>query len=1026
MAASSLQPLVDDFVKNESHSASTDIRNGVLAGTYSLLQLVESLGPHLTSTESANRVQGTRLLSDIVEKLSGEQLKQKEVALLLAFYIDRLKDHHSVTPHVLRGISVLARHPQLSADGATTILQELSREVHAQSLTAADRRYLYNVVTFFLQERVADIQPLGADFVCGFIQTMDGEKDPQNLLLAFQCVRIIAQNFQLGVFVEELFEVVACYFPVEYNPTSTTAENVDREELSERLRLCLTASSKFSEYCLPLLLEKLTSSVTSAKTESLHTLTAGAEVFGMEGLKEFHGSLWSCIRREIFSAVNDTLHRAALSALTAMVTALSNDITEKNKEFEEFIDRVFEDTIRYLREPTQQMIGPSSQALQAVAQGSYPASQKVISRVVPLLLEQFHVSQQATLKKGVLEVLLQFIKISGEMWQNRHVDFLLAEYRDSIFTIFVSLLCGATVELRSLALSGLAQMLGTPNMVLDTERPLVAEHFVRTLLGDRNHTVRDDAVTALASMAAMSPSIVKDTALPMIVSQLNQEPNIADENHDVESLATHEFLLNAVATVSAAHVQVAMEIMPTLVHHLEQLLTENSTPGGVLHEAEVTCHCLHRVTCACVTDISSMQYLCENLLPKCVSILVQGALVDCSGTERLVTNSLVVERVSSIVQIVVENLDTASAKDVISTMTEMFLDSKLDCLGGAVQNCNTKFQPLQTSSPWQQTQLVMLLMATICAGVKEANVLRWSELIEGLLSIATQCCHLVSSTSAAKCVGGLVNKLSAGAELDQLVETIRRSTESEIERASLAPERRCQALTLWTWCTKALVLRSHTQQTVFAEKLIDWLDDPHLCKVAVEAFPTVLSESHDILSSAMHADIKIMYRQRFFLMTLAKLVKCFHLVDNAQKQYHLTALSSLLKFMPKQVLIAELPPLLPLLVQSLHSQQVALLLSTLNTLNDLIAEMPDMFTRHVDDFLPRLLDLTQFRPNMKVRVGALQCLTKFTALPEHVVLPQQDRVTRHLAAALDDHKRLVRQEAVNARTQWILLGAPIT
>lgn len=53
------------------------------------------------------------------------------------------------------------------------------------------------------------------------------------------------------------------------------------------------------------------------------------------------------------------------------------------------------------------------------------------------------------------------------------------------------------------------------------------------------------------------------------------EPNIADENHDVESLATHEFLLNAVATVSAAHVQVAMEIMPTLVHHLEQLLTES-------------------------------------------------------------------------------------------------------------------------------------------------------------------------------------------------------------------------------------------------------------------------------------------------------------------------------------------------------------------------------------------------------------------------------------------------------------------
>jgi len=56
--------------------------------------------------------------------------------------------------------------------------------------------------------------------------------------------------------------------------------------------------------------------------------------------------------------------------------------------------------------------------------------------------------------------------------------------------------------------------------------------------------------------------------------------------------------------------------------------------------------------------------------------------------------------------------------------------------------------------------------------------------------------------------------------------------------------------------------------------------------------------------------------------------------------------------------------LLPLLVQSLNSQQVAVWLSTLSTLSDLIAEMPDIFSRHIDDFLPRLLDLTQYRPDM--------------------------------------------------------------
>lgn len=63
------------------------------------------------------------------------------------------------------------------------------------------------------------------------------------------------------------------------------------------------------------------------------------------------------------------------------------------------------------------MIGPSSQALQAVAQGSYPASQKVISRVVPLLLEQFHVSQQVRVTK--------VMKIECEMYFVLYVEILM-------------------------------------------------------------------------------------------------------------------------------------------------------------------------------------------------------------------------------------------------------------------------------------------------------------------------------------------------------------------------------------------------------------------------------------------------------------------------------------------------------------------------------------------------------------------------------------------------------------------------
>lgn len=44
-----------------------------------------------------------------------------------------------------------------------------------------------------------ELKSLGADFTLGFIQVMDGEKDPRNLLIAFQIVRdIIVKGYALG------------------------------------------------------------------------------------------------------------------------------------------------------------------------------------------------------------------------------------------------------------------------------------------------------------------------------------------------------------------------------------------------------------------------------------------------------------------------------------------------------------------------------------------------------------------------------------------------------------------------------------------------------------------------------------------------------------------------------------------------------------------------------------------------------------------------------------------------------------
>lgn len=47
-----------------------------------------------------------------------------------------------------------------------------------------------------------DLKAMSSDFVFGFIQCLDGEKDPRNLMLAFTLIKSIIQEFDIAQHVE--------------------------------------------------------------------------------------------------------------------------------------------------------------------------------------------------------------------------------------------------------------------------------------------------------------------------------------------------------------------------------------------------------------------------------------------------------------------------------------------------------------------------------------------------------------------------------------------------------------------------------------------------------------------------------------------------------------------------------------------------------------------------------------------------------------------------------------------------------
>ncbi|KAI4893649.1 hypothetical protein NFI96_018029 [Prochilodus magdalenae] len=328
-------------------SAVRDVENAisarsVKAGRFTVLELVEALGLSLTSSQSQTRARGVQLLSEVLQECYAG-LSEREVEVLIAFYENRLKDHYAITPHVLRGLKALAKSSVLPPGSAVSILKSLFQDVHVQSLMLAERSCVYNMLISLMESREegkdgltrrqarfysypclhtvtsqpslysrappplsAELKGLGPDFVFGFVQAVDGERDPRNLLLAFQIARnIIHRGYDLseyghtgvgGVrhqyrrgagarcdgggadrdaasqFTEELFEVMSCYFPIDFTPPPNDPHGITQEELILTLRGVLTGTPRFAEFLVPLVIEKLDSDVQNAKVDSLLTL----------------------------------------------------------------------------------------------------------------------------------------------------------------------------------------------------------------------------------------------------------------------------------------------------------------------------------------------------------------------------------------------------------------------------------------------------------------------------------------------------------------------------------------------------------------------------------------------------------------------------------------------------------------------------------------------------------------------------------------------------------------------------------
>ncbi|XP_077991989.1 MMS19 nucleotide excision repair protein homolog [Glandiceps talaboti] len=1009
----------ENYVKGLQENDLPTIVKAIHTNEIKILDLVEKLGPYLTSVDTNTRCRGTRLLSEVLNRLPTDFLITDEVKVLVSFYCDRLKDHYTVTPHALLGLVALSTYSNFPIGSEGEILKAIFKEVDVRSMIQVDRRSVFTIVANFLETRLQELKKFGQDFVFGYIQLIAGEVDPRNLMIIFHCIPTIVYNLPIDLFVEDLYEVMSSYFPIDFTPPPNDPYGITREELVLALRKCLASSPKFAKLCLPLIMEKLSSDVRSAKVDCFQTLAACSEIYGVEELAAFLPALWTSIRLETFQAIDEETEKAPLSCLHAIIKTLSNgviDATKSTANLDEYLGTILNDCNRHLCEPQLKLMWPTARILLSAASASYPACYKVLSTILPLMLEQFHKHTQNNVRVTILNITLEFIKVCRDCTFTEDTPSPVLPYKDSLVVLLLSLLSEKDMQLKCIAISGMVGMMSLKGMIGSKEQDITAQHLTNIILQDSVARVRSEAVAALVFMASEFPTLIKDKVFPVLLNELKSEMDttVGQRSHQ----ATAESLLSSLASL-AVHPDIVMATIPAMIDYLLKLNEANTESGC---DKAVSClHCINCIVSANLENDQCLQFFHLTLMPQLLHIAVDHSIKDSKNC--ILQEERSVNSIACICRNITHILDDRLASEWIGKTMSLFLDGDLTSVD--LMNVNIPFRPLEVKSPWQQTQLVSLMMSIICSVQCSINITKVISLLDRLLSLSLYCDHQLTYVSSAKCYAGLVNKITQGDELNELLDKSIQSSWKLLqdEISDQNSEARLRALTFWLWLTKSLVLRAHPKSNDMTTKLVEMFEDSELGQVSADGFYIILDDSTDVLNKDMHADIKMMYRQRFFMITLPKVVQGYEKTSADKKPHYLSALSHLLHFIPKQVLLSELPPLIPMLVQSLYCQQASLTLSTMNTLYSLVHNAPAIIAQEMDSLLPQLLKLSSYQPSMKVRIAALKCVGVLTTLPHHTVYPHQKNVLRQLGPILDDRKRFVRREAVTARNEWFMLGS---
>uniref|UniRef100_A0A0E0LHR6 MMS19 nucleotide excision repair protein n=1 Tax=Oryza punctata TaxID=4537 RepID=A0A0E0LHR6_ORYPU len=325
-----VEAFVDVSRPPAQHSASVDALAALVnKDKLSLFDLVSKMEMYLTTTDHIVRSRGILLLGEILCRISFKQLDVNAISTLSDFFISRLSDWQALRGALVGCLALLQRKQTVGSiiiADVKRLLEIFLQNVQVQSLAATDRKLCFQILNYILDHYPEAVKTMGDELLYGICEAIDEEKDPECLKLSFHLVEAVMKLFPdpsglAAQYANEVFEILSKYYPIYF--THGVGDDLDatRDDLSKALMHTICSTPYFEPFAIPLLLDKLSSSLPLAKLDSLKYLDNCIRCYGANRMGRHATNIWLKLKEVIFSLSIDQI----------LSTSGSSKDMEKNK-----------------------------------------------------------------------------------------------------------------------------------------------------------------------------------------------------------------------------------------------------------------------------------------------------------------------------------------------------------------------------------------------------------------------------------------------------------------------------------------------------------------------------------------------------------------------------------------------------------------------------------------------------------------------------------------------------------------------